>query len=188
MSNRRLPNKVAIIGAGPSAMCLLRAFALAEKKGAKIPALVCFEKQEDWGGMWRYTWKTGVNEHGDPVHCSMYKFLWTNSPKEAAEFSDYTYDHHFGKPVPSFLTREETLDYFIGRINSDCSIRDYIRFKTPVRYVEFKPEEDLFTVRSEDLAISVMLANTSVKTFSSSVVLYLRKTSPFSSTNLDPNL
>ncbi len=184
----RLPNKVAIIGAGPSAMSILRAFALAEKKGTKIPALVCFEKQEDWGGMWRYTWKTGVDEHGDPVHCSMYKFLWTNSPKEAAEFSDYTYDHHFGKPVPSFLTREETLDYFIGRINSDCSIRDYIRFKTPVRYVEFKPEEDLFTVRSEDLAISVMLANTSVKTFSSSVVLYLRKTSPFSSTNLDPNL
>lgn len=102
--------------------------------------------------MWRYTWQTGVDEHGDPVHCSMYKFLWTNGPKEASEFVDYTYDHHFGKPVPSFLTREETLDYFTGRINSDCNIRDYIRFKTPVRYVEFKPEEDLFTVRSEDLA------------------------------------
>ncbi len=149
----RIPKKVAIVGAGPSGLSLLRAFALAEKKGAKIPELVCFEKQEDWGGMWRYSWKTGVDEHGDPVHSSMYKFLWTNAPKEVTEFSDYTYDQHFGKAVPSFLTREETMSYFLGRMKSceDDNIRKYIRFNKAVRQVEFKPQEDLFTIQTEDL-------------------------------------
>jgi trimethylamine monooxygenase len=29
----------------------LRSFEQAEKKGEKIPEIVCFEKQEDWGGL-----------------------------------------------------------------------------------------------------------------------------------------
>ena len=55
--------KVAIIGAGPCGLSMLRAFELAEKKGEKIPEIVCFEKQEDWGGLWNYNWRTG----SDPV-------------------------------------------------------------------------------------------------------------------------
>jgi len=46
--------KVAIIGAGPCGLAQLRAFESAEKKGEKIPQIVCFEKQEDWGGLWNY--------------------------------------------------------------------------------------------------------------------------------------
>ena len=42
--------KVAIIGAGPCGLSMLRSFELAEKNGEKIPEVVCFEKQEDWGG------------------------------------------------------------------------------------------------------------------------------------------
>ena len=44
--------KVAIIGAGPCGLSMLRSFELAEKNGEKIPEVVCFEKQEDWGGLW----------------------------------------------------------------------------------------------------------------------------------------
>ena len=29
---------------------MLRSFEQAEKKGEKIPEIVCFDKQEDWGG------------------------------------------------------------------------------------------------------------------------------------------
>ena len=60
--------RVAIIGAGPSGMAQLRAFESAERGGADIPELVCFEKQADWGGQWNYTWRTGLDEHGEPVH------------------------------------------------------------------------------------------------------------------------
>ena len=41
--------KVAIIGVGPCGLSALRSFEQAEKKGEKIPEIVCFDKQEDWG-------------------------------------------------------------------------------------------------------------------------------------------
>ena len=42
-------NKIAIIGAGPCGLSMLRAFENAEQKGEKVPEIVCFEKQDDWG-------------------------------------------------------------------------------------------------------------------------------------------
>jgi len=42
-----LMTKVAIIGAGPCGLSMLRSFEQAEKKGEKIPQIVCFDKQED---------------------------------------------------------------------------------------------------------------------------------------------
>ena len=44
-----MPLRVAIIGAGPSGLAQLRAFQSARDKGLKIPEVVCFEKQSDWG-------------------------------------------------------------------------------------------------------------------------------------------
>jgi len=37
--------KVAIIGAGPCGLSTLRSFEQAEKKGEKIPQIVCFDKE-----------------------------------------------------------------------------------------------------------------------------------------------
>jgi len=65
--------KVAIIGAGPCGLSALRSFELAKKNGEKIPEIVCFEKQEDWGGLWNYSWRTGSDQYGDPVPNSMYR-------------------------------------------------------------------------------------------------------------------
>ena len=62
--------KVAIIGAGPCGLSMLRAFEQAEKKGEKIPVIVCFDKQDDWGGLWNYSWRTGSDQYGDP--CLLY--------------------------------------------------------------------------------------------------------------------
>ena len=61
--------KVAIIGAGPCGLSMLRAFEHLEKKGEKIPEIVCFDKQEDWGGLWNYSWRTGSDQYGD---CLLY--------------------------------------------------------------------------------------------------------------------
>jgi len=73
--------KIAIIGAGPCGLSMLRSFEQAEKKGEKIPEIVCFDKQENWGGLWNYSWRTGSDQYGDPVPNSMYRYLWSNGPK-----------------------------------------------------------------------------------------------------------
>ena len=142
--------KVAIIGAGPSGLAQLRAFEAAEKKGEAIPEIVCFEKQEDWGGIWNYTWRTGTDEYGETVHCSMYRYLWSNGPKECLEFADYTFEEHFGKPIASYPPRAVMLDYIQGRL-AKSDIRKHIRFRTPVRFVVFNEATNNFTVTAHDL-------------------------------------
>ena len=142
--------RVAIIGTGPCGLSQLRAFEQAGKKGAKLPEIVCFEKQSDWGGLWNYTWRTGLDEHGEPVHGSMYRYLWSNGPKECLEFADYTFDRHFKQPIPSFPPREVLYDYIIGRAKKS-GVRKQIRFSTAVRFVEFSKKTGKFKVTVEDL-------------------------------------
>ena len=109
--------RVAIIGAGPCGLSMLRSFEHAENKGEKIPEIVCFEKQDDWGGLWNYSWRTGSDQYGDPIPNSMYRYLWSNGPKECLEFADYSFDEHFGSPIPSFPPREVLYNYIIGRVS-----------------------------------------------------------------------
>nr|2XVE_A Chain A, Flavin-containing Monooxygenase [Methylophaga aminisulfidivorans]2XVE_B Chain B, Flavin-containing Monooxygenase [Methylophaga aminisulfidivorans]2XVE_C Chain C, Flavin-containing Monooxygenase [Methylophaga aminisulfidivorans]2XVH_A Chain A, Flavin-containing Monooxygenase [Methylophaga aminisulfidivorans]2XVH_B Chain B, Flavin-containing Monooxygenase [Methylophaga aminisulfidivorans]2XVH_C Chain C, Flavin-containing Monooxygenase [Methylophaga aminisulfidivorans] len=144
-----MATRIAILGAGPSGMAQLRAFQSAQEKGAEIPELVCFEKQADWGGQWNYTWRTGLDENGEPVHSSMYRYLWSNGPKECLEFADYTFDEHFGKPIASYPPREVLWDYIKGRVEK-AGVRKYIRFNTAVRHVEFNEDSQTFTVTVQD--------------------------------------
>ena len=128
--------RVAIIGAGPCGLSQMRAFQQAKMKGASIPEIVCFEKQSDWGGLWNYTWRSGLDENGEPVHCSMYRYLWSNGPKEVLEFADYTFDDHFKQPIPSYPPREVLYDYITGRAK-DANVRPWIQFSTAVRQVTY---------------------------------------------------
>lgn len=145
-----MTTRVAIIGAGPCGLSQLRAFAAARDKGDDIPELVCFEKQEDWGGLWNFTWRTGTDEYGEPVHGSMYRYLWSNGPKECLEFADYTFDEHFGKPIGSYPPRPVLRDYITGRAE-ESDIRQYIRFRSPVRLVTYSDDTGKFTVTANDL-------------------------------------
>lgn len=126
--------RICIIGAGPSGLAQLRAFQSAKDNGADIPEIVCFEKQGDWGGLWNYTWRTGVDEHGNPCHGSMYRYLWSNGPKEGLEFADYYFEDHFGKPIASYPPRAVLFDYIKGRVEK-AGVRHMIRFNTVVRDV-----------------------------------------------------
>ncbi len=57
----------------------------------------------------------GLDEYGEYVHNSMYRYLWSNGPKEASlEFPEYTFDDHYGKPIGSFPPREVIFDYIKG--------------------------------------------------------------------------
>ncbi len=141
--------RVAVIGAGPSGLAALRAFQSAAKKKAKIPEIVCFEKQDDWGGLWNYTWRTGLDEHGEPVHGSMYRYLWSNGPKECLEFADYTFEEHFGKPIASYPPRAVLWDYIKGRVEK-AKVRKWVRFNSPVRMVEWDKKKKKFHVTVHD--------------------------------------
>jgi len=145
-----MAERIAIIGAGPSGMAVLRAFESARKKGADIPEMVCYERQRDCGGIWNYTWRTGTDEHGEPVHASMYRYLWSNGPKEALEFADYSFEEHFGRPIPSFPPRAVLHDYIKGRIERS-GIMHYIKLNHAVRGVTYNEETGKFTVTVKDL-------------------------------------
>lgn len=145
-----MTKRVAVIGAGPSGLAQLRAFQSAAQKGAEIPEVVCFEKQGNWGGLWNYTWRTGVDEHGEPVHCSMYRYLWTNGPKEGLEFADYSFEEHFGKQIASYPPRAVMFDYIEGRVVK-AGVRDWIRFNTVVRWIEYNEDSEDFTVTVHDM-------------------------------------
>jgi len=145
-----MTKRVAVVGAGPSGLALLRAFQSARRKGADIPEIVCFETQSDWGGLWNYTWRTGVDEYGEPVHCSMYRYLWSNGPKEGLEFADYSFEEHFGRQIASYPPRAVLFDYIVGRVKK-AEVRDWIRFRTPVRHVSYNQGTAKFTVTAHDL-------------------------------------
>ena len=142
--------KVGIIGAGPSGLAMLRAFESEQKKGNPIPEIKCYEKQDNWGGMWDYTWRTGVGKYGEPLHGSMYKYLWSNGPKECLEFADYTFTEHFGQAISSYPPREVLFDYIQGRINKS-NARDYIKFSTVARWVDYIEDKKQFRVVFDDL-------------------------------------
>jgi trimethylamine monooxygenase len=86
--------KVCIIGAGPSGLALINAF----KNSSTEYDITVFEKQSNWGGLWNYSWQTGLDNYGEPVHSGMYRFLWINAPKEGLEFPDYPFNKHFDSP------------------------------------------------------------------------------------------
>ncbi|WP_424325291.1 NAD(P)-binding domain-containing protein [Gordonia sp. (in: high G+C Gram-positive bacteria)] len=143
-------NRVAIIGAGPSGMAALRAFNSAQRTGSDIPEIVCYEKQDDWGGQWNFTWRTGTDVYGEPVHSSMYRNLWSNGPKEALEFAEYTFDEHFGRPISSYPPREVLWDYINGRASSS-GVKESVRFAHAVRRVEFDDASQQFTLTIDNL-------------------------------------
>ena len=146
-----MTKRVAVIGAGPSGLAVLRAFQTAKANGDEIPEIVCFEKQDNWGGLWNYTWRTGLDQYGEAVHGSMYRYLWSNGPKEGLEFADYSFEEHFGKQIASYPPRSVLFDYIEGRIKK-TEVRDWIKFSTAVKNVE--QSDDGFTVTTCDLTTS----------------------------------
>ena len=142
--------RIAIIGAGPCGLAQLRAFKSVEETGTDVPEIVCFEKQDNWGGLWNYSWRTGLDRHGEIAHSSMYRYLWSNGPKECLEFADYYFEEHFDYPIASYPPREVLFDYIQGRVIK-ANVREKIRFSTAVRNVEFSEESDTFTVTAHNL-------------------------------------
>jgi len=141
--------RVCVIGAGPSGCAVLRAFKSAQQKGEAIPEVVCYEKQDKWGGLWTYSWRTGTDASGEPVHNSMYRHLWSNGPKECLEFADYSFEEHFGFQIPSYPPREVLHDYITGRVKKS-GVTEWVRCNTQVVRTTFDESTKRFSVRVRD--------------------------------------
>eukprot|EP00171_Calliarthron_tuberculosum_P004374 IDg4374t1 len=81
----------------------------------------------------------------------MYRYLWSNTPKECLEFADYTFEEHFGRPIPSYPPRAVIFDYIKGRVEK-ADVRKCIRFNTVVRHVTYDDASSTFSIRAHDLA------------------------------------
>jgi len=142
--------RICVIGAGPSGCAVLRAFKSAKEKGEKIGEVVCYEKQDQIGGLWNFSHHVGLDANQEACHNSMYRHLWSNGPKECLEFSDYGFEEHFGCAIPSFPPREVLLDYIQGRIHKS-GIDAWVKCEHPVRECSFDSSTKKFTVRVHDL-------------------------------------
>ena len=141
--------RIAVIGAGTCGLSQLIAFKSASQSDGIIPEIVCFEKQSELGGLWLYDWRTGVDQNGEPCHGSMYRYLWSNGPKEGLEFANYSFEEHFGKQIASYPPRAVLFDYIKGRAQK-YNVCEWIRFNTVVRWIDFDENTQMFTITVHD--------------------------------------
>lgn len=91
-----------------------------------------------------------ASDASGPSSCetNMYEALWTNGPKEAIEFFDYTFDEHFGNPLPVYMPRQPLLEYMICRVtrHQPTFFDDYVSFNTTVKSVKYDDEYSKFVV------------------------------------------
>ncbi|XP_033755721.1 LOW QUALITY PROTEIN: dimethylaniline monooxygenase [N-oxide-forming] 1-like [Pecten maximus] len=128
--------RVAVIGAGAAGLCALRHLTTRQQKFH----VVCFEQNSRLGGTWIYTDQTGVDDHGLPIHSSMYRNLKTNLPKELMAFPDFP----FRADLPSFIRHEDVLEYLESY--ADCfDLLKYIKFSTKVKLVHPQKSSDTIT-------------------------------------------
>jgi trimethylamine monooxygenase len=66
------------------------------------------------------------------------------------EYVDYTFEKHFGRPIPSYPPRAILYDYITGRAKAG-DIRKFIHFRTAVRYVDFDVDTQQFHVTIQNL-------------------------------------
>ena len=101
-----------------------------------------------------------MDEHGETVHGSMYRYLWSNGPKECLEFADYGFEEHFGKPIASYPPREVLWDYTKGRVEKS-KVRDQIRLRTPVRDASYAAATRQLPVTAHDLNVGTVSSEVS---------------------------
>ncbi|KAA0202625.1 hypothetical protein HAZT_HAZT009104 [Hyalella azteca] len=98
---------VGIIGAGAAGLCALR-HALTASPNI-VP--VIWEQSKVVGGTWVYTDNIDKDDHGLPVHSSMYKSLRTNLPKEVMSFPDFPFPAEGDSFIPHAAMLRYLQDY-----------------------------------------------------------------------------
>ncbi|XP_029375412.1 flavin-containing monooxygenase FMO GS-OX4 [Echeneis naucrates] len=120
--------RVAVVGAGAAGLCAARHI-LSRPNSFACP--VVFELTDNIGGTWCYVERIGQDDHGRPIHSSMYRDLRTNLPKEVMAFPDFPFDPQ----LSSFLPHQEIQKYLKKYCHAH-NIWPQIRFNTMVEKVK----------------------------------------------------
>jgi len=124
---------VAVIGAGAAGLCAARHLSVHPRVRTTV-----FEQSSSVGGTWVYTDTIGRDQHGLPVHSSMYKNLRTNLPKEVMAFPDFPFPEN---KETSFLHHTEVLEY-LKNYKKHFEVEQLIKFNTIVSSVNPVTRED----------------------------------------------
>lgn len=146
--------RVCVIGAGPCGLSTLAAFKKLANDGLAAE-ITCYEQQSVIGGMWNFNWRTGLDEHGEPLPNSMYRDLFSNGPKECLEFPDYTFQDHFKKNIPSCPPRAVVYDYIMGYMKFKGVTAEDVNLSHCVKNVTYSKENKMFCVRVLNLLSGV---------------------------------
>ncbi|CAN6460764.1 unnamed protein product [Victoria cruziana] len=125
---------VAVIGAGAAGLVAAREL---KREGHRV---VVFERGDGIGGTWVYTSEVDSGDllGRDPsrtvVHCSLYKSLRTNLPRESMGFLDYPFTSGTSRDGRRFPSHEEVLAY-LSDFARDFDLVKLIRFRTDVCHV-----------------------------------------------------
>ena len=114
-----------MLGAGAAGLCAARHLTSSPRL-----SLTIFEQSNNIGGTWVYTEKVGRDQHGLPLHSSMYKNLKTNLPKEVMAFPDFPFQHK----EKSFIEHREVLEY-LQRYCQHFQLEQFVSFNTQVARV-----------------------------------------------------
>merc|ERR1712226_885801 len=113
----------------------------------------CYERSKDIGGQWNYEAK--LNGDHQNVHSSQYEHMWINVNKESnLEYPDYTFDEHFGNPMPSYVPRNIINDYLHGRAKH-FNLLQPIKFQHCIESVEYADGQ--FDVKVKNLATGELI-------------------------------
>ncbi|XP_048214143.1 flavin-containing monooxygenase 5-like [Perognathus longimembris pacificus] len=115
--------KIAVIGAGVSGLGAIKSCL---EEGLEP---VCFEKNNDIGGLWNYE-ETPKNRIP-----GIYKSLTSNTSKEMTAFSDFPMPDHY----PNYLHHSKMMEY-IRMYASHFGLINYIQFQTKVCRVKKRPD------------------------------------------------
>lgn len=155
VTREKAPTTIAIVGCGPGGLSFLHALnSLRRKMEANdpddpelmlLPIAKCIERSDRPGGVWKQT------DNRD--NTNMYDGLWTNGPKEAFEYDDYTFLEHFGDiDLPVYMPRAAILEYILGRVTKHGpDIFQQCEFNTEVQSVTFMDDLQIFEMVSKNL-------------------------------------
>jgi len=142
--------RVGVVGAGAAGLVAARLLTASPHSFA--PPVV-FEQSAAIGGTWVYTDDVGTDQHGLPIHASMYRNLKTNLPKEVMGYPDFPFqpESYSGK---SFVYHDEVLDY-LRSYAAKFDLARFIQFETRVENVtpsEVGDPQSGWHVTTRDLA------------------------------------
>jgi len=135
---------VCLIGCGPAGMSFLQSARKKRTNGSITGVhmiVTCYERSIRPGGNWRDRNAKCL----DTDETVMYGSLWSNIPKEMSEYHDYTFDNHFKGAAPSFLSRQDMLEYMLAR-NSRNGALDYVNYGHSVTDVTYNHSNGKFNV------------------------------------------